>query len=89
MKPEFATLFYSRLCRGNRNNLGSFVADGLHSLASFANVIDNDSDDEEEQKKRRQARGAGAGLGLVLGTAAGIMSALATKNDTPQELIDE
>ena len=73
----------------DRNNLGCFVSDGLHSLGSFANVIDNDSDDGEEQKKRRQARDAGAGLGLVIGTAAGIVSALVTKDSTPQELIDE
>ncbi len=73
----------------DRTNFGITLADGLHGIASLGSIIDNDTDDEEERKKRRQAKDAGAGLGLALGTAAEIVSALATKNEFPQELEDE
>ncbi len=68
------------------NSISDTFAGGLHSLASFAESVENDYDDEEERKKRRQAKDAGAGLGLALGTATGIVSALITKDEFPQEL---
>ncbi len=71
------------------NSIGDTLAGSFHSLASFAESVENDNDDEEERKKKKQARDAGAGLGLTLGTATGIISALVTKDDVPQELIDE
>ncbi len=71
------------------NSIGDTLAGGFHSLASFAESVENDNDDEEERKKKKQARDAGAGLGYMLGAGYEIVSALLTKDNLPQELIDE
>ncbi|MDO4650348.1 MAG: hypothetical protein Q4B26_17045 [Eubacteriales bacterium] len=71
------------------DSIGDTLAGGFHSLASFAESVENDNDDEEERKKKKQARDAGAGLGYMLGAGYEIVSALLTKDNVPQELIDE
>ncbi len=70
-------------------NLGDTLAGGLHSLASFAESVENDNDDEEERKKKKQARDAGAALGMGLAATAEIVSALVTNDRIPEELIEE
>ena len=62
--------------------IGSFAA-GLKHL------IDDDSDDPEERRKRIEAQQNGEAIGLLLGTAAGLLGALADDEEDEEEDFDE
>ena len=59
---------------------------GIGSLAAgLKHLSDDDSEDPEERRKRIEAEQNGEAIGVLLGTAAGLICALADDEDDPDE----